>query len=253
MVKKQTKKQSESDSARYEIMPSEQVLLDLHQALVNEYASRRNLAGMRKFLSQDVTAIGSAPGEYWTNQDDLIAALKSEIERIPRELVLFNQSFRVERLNDACAIVWGYFSVRGKTSDGTPFENQDCQLTAVYCLKDGKPLACHLHGSQLQRNVATANEPWPLHALLARQHETAEKYRFILDNAPVGIMQYDLDGYLKDYNAKFLKIFGTTAEKLAGISLYDLSTNRPEKRCSQLSKAVPAIMKAITGRLPSTR
>jgi len=63
----------------------------------------------------------------------------------------------------------------------------------------------------------------------ARQHETSEKYRFILENAPVAIMQYDTDGYLKDYNCKFLTIFGTTAEKVAGLSLFDIADEQAKQ------------------------
>ncbi len=239
MVIKQTNKRSGSDSVKLEIMPSEKALLELHQTVLHEYTCKRNLESLRQYLSPDVTAIGSAAGEFWTNLDDLIASLKSEIEQIPREITIFDHSFRAERLNDTCAVVWGYFSVRGKTSDDTLFENHDCQLTAVYCLRDGKPLACHLHGSQLQRNIAAVNEPWPLHGLAARQHETTEKYRFIFENAPVGIMQYDCDGYLRDYNAKFLTIFGTTAERVSGLSLFSLPDDMEKEALVEALKGRP--------------
>ena len=129
-------------------MPSEQAILELHQTVLHEYTYKRNLESLRKYLSPDITAIGSAPGEFWTNLDALLISLQSDIEKIPRELAISNQSFKVERLNDTCAVVWGYFSVKGETAEGMAFENSDCQLTAVYCLRDGKPLACHLHGSQ---------------------------------------------------------------------------------------------------------
>lgn len=208
--------------------------------MLDEYSSKRNPEGLRKYLSSNLTAIGSAVGEFWTNPDDLLARQTADIEQIPHAIEIVRQSFKVTRFNDFCAAVWGYFTIRGTTSQGIPFENPDCQMTAVYCLIDGKLQVCHLHGSQAQQNVSEEHEPWPLHGLAARQHETAEKYRFLLDNSPVGIMQYDCDGYLKEYNAKFLKIFGTTAEKVANISLYEISD-------AQAREALETALKGRTG------
>jgi len=229
MAEKPTKEHSESDSVKHVKMPSEQAILELHMTVLHEYTCKRNLERLKKYLSPDITAIGSAPGEFWTNLDALLTSLQSDIEKIPCEITISEHSFKVERLNDICAVVWGNFSVKGETAEGVAFDNQNCQLTAVYCLRDGIPLVCHLHGSQLIRCADTSIEPWPLQALATRQHETSEKYRFILENAPVAIMQYDSDGYLKDYNAKFLTIFGTTAEKVAGLSLFDIADEQAKQ------------------------
>ncbi|KAF1079684.1 MAG: hypothetical protein GQF41_3999 [Candidatus Rifleibacterium amylolyticum] len=235
MVKKLKDIQVESDSQNYQTLPSDKALLDLHQRILYEYLHKRNLDGLRKYLSPELTAIGSADGEFWTSPNALIDSLQTDVKQIPQAIEIFNHSFRVARLNDICAVVSGHFSIRGKTAQGIAFENIDCQLTAVYCLCEGNLKICHLHGSQKQQAVALENEPWPLHGLATQLYETAEKYRFLLDNSPVGIMQYDCDGYLKEYNAKFLKVFGTTAEKTAGICLFDL----PDKQaCEALAAAL---------------
>ncbi|HAE38689.1 MAG TPA: hypothetical protein DCG57_08635 [Candidatus Riflebacteria bacterium] len=242
MTKEQTKNQRERDSRKCERMPSEEALLELFQSFVYEYSYKRNLAGIRNCLSPDATAIGSATGEFWTNPDDLLASLEKDVEKIPQEMELFNQSFRVERLNDTGAVIWGRFGIRGKTADGNVFENPDCQVTAVYCLKDGKPLICHMHGSQMPPHpLATNQEPWPLHALNRGQHETAELYRLLFDNSPVGILHYDSKGMLKDCNQKFLKIVGSTRQKVSGMNLLTL----PDK------EAVECIGHSLKGRMGS--
>lgn len=50
----------------------------------------------------------------------------------------------------------------------------------------------------------------------------ADLYRLIFDEAPVGIVQYNSDGVITTCNSRFIKIIGSSAEKLLGLNMLEL-------------------------------
>ncbi len=50
----------------------------------------------------------------------------------------------------------------------------------------------------------------------------ADLYRLIIDEAPVGIVQYNSDGVITTCNSRFIKIIGSSAEKLLGLNMLEL-------------------------------
>ncbi|WP_158607343.1 PAS domain S-box protein [Rhodohalobacter sp. SW132] len=66
---------------------------------------------------------------------------------------------------------------------------------------------------------------------------SSSKYRLIFENAPIGIVHFDKTGKLTDCNDQFVKILGSSKEKLVGIDLPDL----PDQRVSD------AVKKALNG------
>lgn len=65
-------------------------------------------------------------------------------------------------------------------------------------------------------------------------------YRLIFEKAPIGILNYDADGVITACNSRFVKILGTTREKLIGLPMTEL----PNK---ELIKAVKKTLKNRKG------
>lgn len=72
------------------------------------------------------------------------------------------------------------------------------------------------------------------------QRETEEKFRLIVENAPLGVIYYDQDGIIKICNDQFVKIIGSSRAKLVGLDMFQL----PDKRVTQILKAALAGEKA---------
>lgn len=62
------------------------------------------------------------------------------------------------------------------------------------------------------------------------QRETEEKFRLIVENAPLGVIYYDQNGVIRICNDQFVKIIGSSREKLIGLNMFQL----PDKRVSQI-------------------
>jgi PAS domain S-box-containing protein len=56
--------------------------------------------------------------------------------------------------------------------------------------------------------------------------ESEEKFRLIFENAPLGLMYFDKDGIIELCNDDFIRILGTTEDKLIGLNLNKLSDKR---------------------------
>lgn len=63
-----------------------------------------------------------------------------------------------------------------------------------------------------------------------QRRELEEKFRLIVENAPLGIFYYDQDGIIRVCNDQFVQIMGSSRELLIGLNLYEL----PDKRVSEL-------------------
>ncbi len=73
-------------------------------------------------------------------------------------------------------------------------------------------------------------------AELERQ-ESDEKFGLIFENAPLGLMYFDSDGVIEVCNEYFVKLFGSSPEKLTGLNMVKL----PDKR------VVAAVEKTLKG------
>ena len=49
--------------------------------------------------------------------------------------------------------------------------------------------------------------------------ESEERYRLIFDHAPLGIVHFDHDGVIQDFNGKFMEIIGTPRERILGFDM----------------------------------
>jgi PAS domain S-box-containing protein len=56
--------------------------------------------------------------------------------------------------------------------------------------------------------------------------ESEEKFRLIFENAPLGLMYFDRDGIIELCNDDFVRILGTTEERLIGLNLNQLRDKR---------------------------
>jgi PAS domain S-box-containing protein len=70
--------------------------------------------------------------------------------------------------------------------------------------------------------------------------ESEQRYRMIFDNAPLGVMHFDANGIIVDFNDKFASIMGGTREKIIGF-------NMQEKLRDQAM--LQAVRDALDGRL----
>jgi PAS domain S-box-containing protein len=73
----------------------------------------------------------------------------------------------------------------------------------------------------------------------AALRESEEKYRLIFEHSPMGLLSFDENGVIVACNANFVKIIGSSYEKLIGLKLLTL----PD------SKIVAAVQKVINGHL----
>lgn len=68
--------------------------------------------------------------------------------------------------------------------------------------------------------------------------ESQERYRMIFENAPLGILHFDHDGVMLDFNDKFVEMIGAPREKLLGF-------NMPERQ--QDERMRQAVLEALSG------
>lgn len=68
--------------------------------------------------------------------------------------------------------------------------------------------------------------------------ESEEKYKAIFDQSPLGIIHFDNDGVITECNESFVKIIGSSREKLVGLNILKL----PDK------KVRAEVLKAINGK-----
>jgi len=68
--------------------------------------------------------------------------------------------------------------------------------------------------------------------------ESEMRYRLIVENSPAGIFYFDREGIISECNDKFIKIIGSSREKLIGLNLLQL----PDQ------KVVAAVKKALQGK-----
>ncbi len=55
--------------------------------------------------------------------------------------------------------------------------------------------------------------------------ESEEKFRNIFRNAPIGLLHYDIKGFITECNDIFTGVIGSTQEKLVGLNMHDLNDN----------------------------
>jgi two-component system response regulator len=60
-----------------------------------------------------------------------------------------------------------------------------------------------------------------LHAAEDALKKSEEQYRMIFNNAPLGIMHFDSEGIISDFNDKFIRIMGATRKKLLGFNMFE--------------------------------
>ncbi|MBU1109440.1 MAG: PAS domain S-box protein, partial [Candidatus Riflebacteria bacterium] len=221
MAKKQSVRKNENEQENFKVMPSDEVILEHFRAYLHEYFTVRNPNGIDRFLAQSFTAFGSAGNEIFSTPDQATALYKADLQRYPGQLSLIVETFKAERLNDLAAVVWGQATLNAK--DGpVQFAIENLRTTAVYSLIDGKLMISHMHISLPLEAENKESESLLISRIDDTLHETAEKYRLIFENSPVGILHYDSNGIVKDCNQKFLSIIGTTKEKIAGLNMLAL-------------------------------
>jgi two-component system, cell cycle sensor histidine kinase and response regulator CckA len=69
--------------------------------------------------------------------------------------------------------------------------------------------------------------------------ESQEKYRMIFEHAPLGILHFDQNGVMLDFNDKFVEMIGAPREKLVGF-------NMPERQ--QDERMRHAVLEALSGK-----
>ncbi len=69
--------------------------------------------------------------------------------------------------------------------------------------------------------------------------ESQEKYRLIFENAPLGILHFDPNGVMLDFNDKFAEMIGAPREKLVG---FDMPKRQKDRRMRQ------AVLDALNGK-----
>ena len=228
MAKKQTGKIVASKTQRFEVMPSEEVIIEHFRACLNEYLTLRSLKGIQPFFDKSLTAFGAADNEICSNHGEALAVLKRDLQQFPGPIKIFNDTLAARRFNDFTAVLWGQANLCAET-DNTSHAIRNIRVTVVYNLIDGKLLISHLHVSVPQTNGREEPDSWPIRKISDSTLEAAEKYRLIFDNSPIGILHYDINGIVKDCNQKFLQIIGTTREKIAGLDMLKL----PDRKASE--------------------
>ena len=53
--------------------------------------------------------------------------------------------------------------------------------------------------------------------------ESEEKYRTIINESPIGIFHYDMEGTITECNKKFVEIIGSSRDKLIGLNMVNKS------------------------------
>ncbi len=61
--------------------------------------------------------------------------------------------------------------------------------------------------------------------------ESKEKYKTIVDESPIGIFNYDLEGHITECNKKFVEIIGSSREKLIGLNILSQIKDKKIIRC----------------------
>jgi len=209
-------------------MPSEEVILEHFNAFLTEYFINRSITGIQEYLAPEITSFGTSANEVMANLAELIAAMKIDLEQVPEPTTLSDASFKVERLNDSIAVVWGRVNIQGRSNE-ISFEISGCRMSAVFTIIDAKLLISHWHISHPQELPGEPPESWPIRRIRESHHETTEKYRIVFETSPVGIEVFDEKGIITDCNKKFLDIFQLPREKIIGLCLFDL----PDKQVGE--------------------
>jgi PAS domain S-box-containing protein len=71
--------------------------------------------------------------------------------------------------------------------------------------------------------------------------ESEEKFRLIFENAPLGLMYFDRNGIIELCNDDFVKILGSTEEKLIGLNLNQLNDERIKDALNTTFKGESAV------------
>lgn len=219
-------------------MPSEEVILEAFRSFLTEYLVNRSKTGVAPFIASSFTAFGPADNEIFANSDEAVAFYQADLQRFSGQMRLVSDTLQAERLNDLTAIVWGQVTVSLKESQHTAQIN-NLRATAVYNLIDGDLLISNMHVSAGLNVASRESGSWLISQIRENQHESAELYRLLFDNSPVGILHYDRNGMLKDCNQKFLRIVGSNLQQLSSMNLLSL----PDKQ------AVECIANSLKGRI----
>lgn len=75
--------------------------------------------------------------------------------------------------------------------------------------------------------------------------ESEEKSRLIIENAPVGILHFNIDGELTSYNESFIKLTGITREELPVYSLKDFFENKSVNLLESVLNGKPAYYEGV--------
>lgn len=176
-------------------------------------------------------------------------------DRIPDAVLVFDEKFRYVDCNHAAA---GLFCIKsqdtGKTLDDL-LSSWPQLISGLKLLKndDRTEVALVIGGGQryfeivmsgltdesdrLRGRMLVLRDVTQQHLAELKRREIEEKFRPIVENAPLGIIYFDKQGTIRVCNDFFLKTLGTTREKIIGLNILLL----PDKR------VVKAVKTALNG------
>lgn len=233
--KKQTvKKTAKDNSAKAATEPrniAEKFLDDFFFA----YFQQRDLAAVKKMLSKNFSGIGSAAHEISHTPIEAARVLKADFDEIKDPILVKRNEINWQQIGDNHFLAWGCLTLQGKI-EKVDFEIPAARFSALISVVEDKARFEHTHIS-LPQEDPDVPESFPIRRLFDEMRQTELKYQLIYQNAPVGVLYFDNAGNILDCNAKFLKIVGSTREKILQLCLLKM----PDQ------KAVEAIKAALAG------
>lgn len=203
---------------------SEEVFRKLFAEFLDAYFVRRDLKAVKKMLASGFSSFGTARQEFNSNQKEALKCFKAEMTEVPSSIAISDENFIFQPIDERNALIFGTYSIVVKIDTGE-YQIPDARLTTVMTMVGNKALFTHIHNSIPQPDNGTGYS-FPIRHLAEQLHDTEQKYRLVFDKAPVGILQYDVNGVIQACNSKFLQIMKSTEEKIIGLNMLKLKDKK---------------------------
>jgi len=114
------------------------------------------------------------------------------------------------------------------------FDRDSLLFEGILTRKDGTPVPVSVSSRVVARDgkgivQAFARDLSEMKKSAELLQQSEEKYRLIFERTPVGILHFDQNGIIRDCNDNFVRIIGTSREKLIGLNMLTALQNEEVK------------------------